>query len=92
MLGFVRQGSKWGWKMGLFAGIFRYFVIGIVQEVYSKVYFSCFSGTILLMSVYRDKDDFVNYTTAGGNCLSHTNIAVTRKNFSHVNDCTGELQ
>ena len=23
MLGFVRQGSKWGWKMGLFAGIFR---------------------------------------------------------------------
>lgn len=45
MLGFVRQGSKWGWKMGLFAGIF--------------------SGTLLLMSVYRDKVDFVNYTTAG---------------------------
>ena len=22
MLGFVRQGAKWGWKMGLFAGIF----------------------------------------------------------------------
>lgn len=23
MLGFVRQGTKWGWKMGVFAGLFR---------------------------------------------------------------------
>ena len=40
----------------------QYYDVVVPQDI-----LSCFSGTILLMSVYRDKDDFVNYTTAGGN-------------------------
>ncbi|XP_064399943.1 complex I assembly factor TIMMDC1, mitochondrial-like [Halichondria panicea] len=45
LLGFMRKGSHWSWRVGLFAGLF--------------------SGTTLLLSEYRDKQDSLNYISAG---------------------------
>ena len=46
MMGFIRHGCKWGWKMAAFAAIF--------------------SGTHSLLTLYRNRDDVLNYVGAGG--------------------------
>ena len=32
MLGFVKQGYKWSWKMSLFAGMFRYMYVELFKS------------------------------------------------------------
>lgn len=68
VIGFVRGGFLWGWKLGAFAGIFRCCEQVITSYIFKPLgYFSiCHIG----MTVYRNKEGVLNVVTGGGVYIS----------------------